>query len=101
MCAHHVEDEGGDLRRRVGQAVESLIDLVGEDRELHSHGDVDENVVARLGLDLDRELLDAQVHVGDDLVDQRDLEVESRARNVQKLTQALDDSDFLLLDREP
>jgi hypothetical protein len=46
-------------------------------------------------------LLDAQVHVGDDLVDQRDLEVESRARNVQKLTQALDDGDFLLLDREP
>jgi len=99
--AHHVEDEGGNLRRRVGEAVIRLVNLVGKHRELHGHRDVDENVVAGFGFDLDRQLLHAQVDVGDDLVDEWDFEIESCARDPQIFPEALDDRDFLLFDGEP
>mmetsp|Transcript_12282 Transcript_12282/g.24366 ORF Transcript_12282/g.24366 Transcript_12282/m.24366 type:complete len:205 (-) Transcript_12282:8-622(-) len=47
---NHVEDVGADLLGGVGEAVEGIINLLGEDAVLNRDSHLDENVVLRLGL---------------------------------------------------
>ena len=61
MAEDGVEDEGLNLLLRLGELVEGVVDFVGEDLVLDADGDLDEDVVAGLGFDLELGLLDLEV----------------------------------------
>src|SRR5690606_32376483 len=98
--AHHIEYEGTDLGVRILQAIEGVEDLILADQVLDGDGHLDEDVVLGLGLDVDIQLLQAQIDPASDLLDQRDLEVEARAIDAGKLTEALHNDGGLLLHRK-
>src|SRR5216683_283596 len=86
-----VEDEGLDLLLRGAELVEGVVDLVVEDLVLDGDGDLDEDVVAGLGLDGELGLLDLEV---DDkgLLGEGDEDLEAGADDAVELAEALDDA---------
>ncbi len=86
-----VEDEGLDLLLRCGEAVEGVVDFVVEDLILHADGDLHEDVVVGLGLDLELGLLDLQVDEIDSL-GEGEKEVGAGAGDAVELAEAFDDA---------
>jgi hypothetical protein len=84
-----VEDEGLDLLLRGAEFVEGVVDLVVEDLVLDGDGDLDEDVVASLGLDGELGLLDLEVDEVDAL-GEGDEDVEAGADDPVELAEALD-----------
>src|SRR5699024_2854974 len=95
-----VEDVRADLLLGVRQLVVRIGYVVLFDDVLDGDGNRDEDVVLRLRLDVDLELLDAQ---GDRLarrLDKGHLEVQSRLRDLLELPEPFDDDVLLRLHRE-
>src|SRR5699024_140392 len=95
-----VEDVRADLLLGVRQLVVRIGYVVLFDDVLDGDGNRDEDVVLRLRLDVDLELLDAQ---GDRLarrLDKGHLEVQSRLRDLLELPEPFDDDVLLRLQRE-
>ena len=78
MAENHVEYIRSDLLRRVGQLVESLVDMLRNHVILHRNRNLHKDVVFGLGLNIERELLNPQVHAPGDLVEPGQLEVDAR-----------------------
>ena len=84
-----VEDEGLDLFLRGAEFVEGVVDLVVEDLVLDGDGDLDEDVVVRLGFDGELGLLDLEVDEVD-AFGEGDEDVEAGADDAVELAESLD-----------
>src|SRR5699024_810615 len=98
--ADGVEDIGADLLLGVRQAVVGVGDVVLFDDVLDGDRNGDEDVVLRLRLDVDLELLDAQRDRLARRLDQGHLEVQPRLRDLLELPEPFDDDVLLRLHRE-
>ena len=92
MTEDHVEYVRRDLLFRVCQLVKSLIHLLGNDVILNRDWNFHEHVIFCFCLDIERELLHAQVDAPGDLINVWKLEVHSCGRNPLKLSHALHDN---------
>ena len=91
VAENHVEHIRRNLLPRIGQLVEGLVHVVGNHVILHRHGHLHEDVVFGFGLDVERELLHAQIDASGNLVEPRQFEVDAGARHALELAHALHD----------
>src|SRR5699024_5326010 len=94
------QDIGADLLLGVRQSVVGVGDVVLFDDVLDGDRHGDEDVVLRLRLDVDLELLDAQEDRLARRLDKGHLEVQSRLRDLLELPEPFDDDVLLRLHRE-
>src|SRR5699024_3771081 len=95
-----VEDVRADLLLGVRQLVVRIGYVVLFDDVLDGDGNRDEDVVLRLRLDVDLELLNSQRDRSARRLDERHLRVQSRLRDLLELAEPLDDDVLLRLHRE-
>ena len=95
-----VEDVRADLLLGVRQLVVRIGDVVLFDDVLDRDGNGDEDIVLRLRLDVDLELLNSQRDRPARRLDERHLRVQSRLRDLLELAEPLDDDVLLRLHRE-
>jgi len=91
VAENHVEYVGGNLLARVGELVEGLVDVVGDDVILHGDGNLDEDVVFGFGFDVEGELLDAEIDASGNLVEPGEFEIDAGTGHALELAHALHD----------
>ena len=100
LGAHDIEHIGFDLLDMILKLVVGIRLVAFDHAELHRDEQFHEDVVERLGLDLDQQLLHAQRHALHDALDIGQLEVQARLRGAHIFAEPLDDGAALLLHRE-
>ena len=84
----------------MSQLVIRFVDLVGQNVKLDGHDHVNENVVLGLGLNLDIQLLNAEVQSAGDLIHHRNSHVQAGLSNGHKAAKAFNNGGRLLVDGE-
>ena len=94
MAQNHLLHVRFDLRRGVGQLIKGVVDLLRTHTILHGNRNGHEDVVLGLGLHGQRNLVDPQAHGARDGVEERNLPVQARISDPQKLSKTRYDGNF-------
>lgn len=94
LGADHIVNVGGNLAGGVGQAVKGLEHLFSENLVLNRHHGSDKDVIRRLGLDPDVELLDTEGESSDELLVGAADESKAGLTEATVLAKGLDDADL-------
>src|SRR5215469_12445840 len=92
MPEDDVEHIRGNLLPGVGKLVESFVNFFWNYVILHRDWHFDKDVVLGLSFDVERQLLDAEIHPPGNLIEPGEFEIDSGSANAKKLAHALDNS---------